>query len=148
MSGSSLQQNIFLHHHNISSCYRETLMLALCSNIAQHSGVETVRMRPHSKTFDLFIISSLNLSNLFTHKSKNVNTCNGAERRGCCLNNPFLSRLLIITGIKTIPGAAIPILEYNFMIIKVPIIINIPTEGHHSNPLPCCYFTKANSFTI
>ena len=41
---------------------------------------------------------------------KNVNTCNGAERRGCFLNNPFLSRLLIITGIKTIPGAAIPIL--------------------------------------
>ena len=86
-------------------------MLALCSNIAQHSGVETVRMRPHSNTFDIFIYYLQFKPVKFIYsRIKNVNTCNGAERRGCFLNNPFLSRLLIITGIKTIPGAAIPIL--------------------------------------
>ena len=85
-------------------------MRAFCSNIAQHRGVETVRMRPHSKTFEIFIISCLDLSNSIYSILINVNTCNGAERRGCFLNNPFLSRLLIITGIRTIPGAAIPML--------------------------------------
>ena len=86
-------------------------MRALCSNIAQHRGVETVRMRPHSRTFDIFIISSFKPVKFIYSMLINVNTCNGAERRGYFLNNPFLSRLLTITGIKTIPGAAIPILS-------------------------------------
>ena len=51
------------------------------------------------------------LLSLLTKIDLFLKTCTGAERWGWLLNNPFLSRLLIITGMRTIPGAAIPILK-------------------------------------